>query len=214
MGKKKDKASKSKKKKSEIASVIEAETEAEAEAEAEVEVESEAESIQYAEHVTAGDVMELINTLSQDLNELDKSNQSLQQQIAQSQKAPQRQHTVLKIIAIILGIGIITVGYSSAKINSRINEHMGMNMGTGVDSTDMDKMTSHITTMDTSIESMSSDINNINTSLGKLSADVTTINQNVNKVASDVSKINTSTASTTPPVTRYMGRPREPWPRW
>ena len=212
MGKKKDKASKSKKKKSEIASVIEAETEAEAEAE--VEVESEAESIQYAEHVTAGDVMELINTLSQDLNELDKSNQSLQQQIAQSQKAPQRQHTVLKIIAIILGIGIITVGYSSAKINSSMNEHMGMNMGTGVDSTDMDKMTSHITTMDTSIESMSSDINNINTSLGKLSADVTTINQNVNKVASDVSKINTSTASTTPPATRYMGRPMEPWPRW
>jgi len=206
MGKKKDKASKSKKKKSEIASVIEAETEAETE----VEVESEAESIQYAEHVTAGDVMELINTLSQDLNELDKSNQSLQQQIAQSQKAPQRQHTVLKIIAVILGIGIIAVGYSSAKINSRMSENTGM----GIDSTDLDKMTSHITTMDTSIESMSSDINNINTSLGKLSADVTTINQNVNKVASDVTKINTSAASTPPPVTRYMGRPRDPWPRW
>jgi len=204
MGKKKDKASKSKKKKSEIASVIEAETEAETE----VEVESEAESIQYAEHVTAGDVMELINTLSQDLNELDKSNQSLQQQIAQSQKAPQRQHTVLKIIAIILGIGIIAVGYSSAKINSRMSEN------TGVTSADMDKTTSHINTMNTSIESMTSDINNIKVSLGKLSADITTINQNVNKVASDVNKINTSTASTTQPNTRYMGRPMEPWPRW
>lgn len=208
MGKKKDKASKSKKKKSEIASVIEAETEAEAETEVEPEVELEAESIQYAEHVTAEDVMELINTLSQDLNKLEQSNQSLQQQIAQSQKAPQRQHTVLKVIAIILGIGIIAVGYSSAKINSRMDENMG------VTSTDLDKTTSRITTLNTSIESMSSDINKINASLGKLSADVTTINQNVNKVASDVSKINTSTASTAQPNTRYMARPMEPWPRW
>jgi len=208
MGKKKDKASKSKKKKSEIASVIEAETEAEAETEVEPEVELEAESIQYAEHVTAEDVMELINTLSQDLNKLEQSNQLLQQQIAQSQKAPQRQHTVLKIIAIVLGIGIIAVGYSSAKINSRMDENMG------IASTDMIKMTSRIQTMDTSIDSMTNDINKINASLGKLSADVTTINQNVNKVASDVSKINTSTASTAQPNTRYMARPMEPWPRW
>lgn len=205
MGKKKDKASKSKKK-SEITSVIEPDSETEVESE----VESETESIQYAEQVTAGDVMELISTLSQDLSKLDESNQLLQQQVAQSQKAPQRQHTVLKIIAIILGIGIIAVGYSSAKINSRMNE----NTGTGIDSTDMDKMTSGITTMDTSIQSISSDINNINASLGKLSTDVTTINQNVNKVASDVNKINTSTASTSPPATRYMRRPMEPWPRW
>ena len=172
MGKKKEKAAKLKKKKStpEVAVELESESveQAEAEAESIQDVEAESESIQYAEHVTAEDVMELINTLSQDLNKLDESNRLLQQQIAQSQKAPQRQHTALNIIALVLVIGIIAVGYSSAKINSRINEHMGMNMGTGVDSTDMDKMTSHITTMDTSIESMSSDINNINTSLGKL----------------------------------------------
>jgi archaellum component FlaC len=213
MGKKKDKASKSKKK-SKTDIVVEPESkiieDIAAESEAIQDIESEAESIQYAEHVTAEDVMELINTLSQDLNKLEQSNQSLQQQIAQSQKAPQRQHTVLKIIAIILGIGIIAVGYSSAKINSRMNE----NTGTGIDSTDLDKMTSRITNMDTSIEAMSNDINKINTSLVKLSTDVTTINQNVNKVASDVNKIHTSTASTTQPNTRYMGRPMEPWPRW
>ena len=206
MGKKKDKASKSKKK-SETASVIEPEIEAEVEVEAEAEVDS----IQYAEHVTAEDVMELINTLSHDLNKLDESNQLLQQQVAQSQKAPQRQHTVLKIITIILGIGIIAVGYSSAKINSRMNENMGMSMG--IDSTVIDKMTSRIATLDTSIQSTTSDINKINASLGKLSADVTTINQNVNKVAGDVNKINTSTASTSYNP-RYMGRPMEPWPRW
>jgi len=207
MGKKKDKASKSKKK-SKAVSVVESDTESQAVPETESIDEPETESIQYAEHVTAEDVMELINTLSQDLNKLEQSNQSLQQQIAQSQKAPQRQHTVLKIIAIILGIGIIAVGYSSAKINSRMDENMG------VTSADMDKTTSRITALNTSIESMSSDINKINTNLGKLSVDVTTINQNVNKVASDVNKINTSTASTTPPATRYMGRPMEPWPRW
>jgi len=201
MGKKKDKASKSKKKKSEIASVIETETEAE------VEIEAEAENIQYAEHVTAEDVMELINTLSQDLNKLEQSNQSLQHQIAQSQKAPQRQHTMLKIITIIMGVGIIAVGYSSAKINSRMDDNMG------IASTDMIKMTSRIKTMDTSIDSMTIDINKINTSLGKITADVTTLNQNVNKIASDVTRINTSTASK-PHNTQYMARPMEPWPRW
>jgi len=210
MGKKKDKAAKSKKKKSETASVVEPDTESlvDPETEAVAEPESEPESIQYAEHVTAEDVMELINTLSQDLNKLDESHQLLQQQIAQSQKAPQRQNTMLKIITIILGIGIIAVGYSSAKINSRMDNN------NGVASTDMIKMTSRIKTMDTSIDSMTSDINKINASLGKLTADITTINQNVNKVASDVTRINTSTASTTRPTTRYMGRPMDPWPRW
>ncbi len=212
MGKKhKDKASKSKKKsKKDIVMEPESEIIQDIEAESETiqDIEAESESIQYAEHVTAEDVMELINTLSQDLNKLDESNQLLQQQVAQSQKAPQRQHTALKIIIVILGIGIIAVGYSSAKINSRMDQSMG------VTSADLDKTTSRINTMNTSIESMSSDINKINASLGKLSADVTTINQNVNKVASDVTRINTSTASTTPTATRYMGRPMEPWPRW
>ncbi len=207
MGKKKDKASKSKKK-SKTVSVVESDTESLVEPETESVAEAETESIQYAEQVTAEDVMELINTLSQDLNKLDESNQLLQQQVAQSQKSPQRQHTALKIIIVILGIGIIAVGYSSAKINSRMDENMG------VTSTDLDKTTSRITSLNTSIESMSSDINKINASLGKLSADVTTINQNVNKVASDVSKINTSTASTAQPNTRYMARPMESWPRW
>ena len=203
MGKKKDKAAKSKKKKSETASVVEPESESIQD------IEAEPESIQYAEHVTAEDVMELINTLSQDLNRLDESNRLLQQQVAQSQKAPQPQNTMLKIITIILAIGIVTVGYSSVKINSRMNA----NTGTGIDSTDMDKMTSRITTMDASMQSMTSDIDKINASLGKLTADVTTLNQNVNKVASDVSKINTSTASQ-PQHNQYMARPMEPWPRW
>ena len=123
---------------------------------------------------------------------------------------PQRQHMALYIIALVLVIGIIAVGYSSAKINSRMDENMGM----GIASTDLDKTTSRISTLNTSIESMSGDINTIKVSLGKLSSDVTKINQNVDKIASDVTKINTSTASTTQPNTRYMGRPMDPWPRW
>ena len=188
----------------------ESQAEPETESITEPETETETESIQYAEHVTAEDVMELINTLSHDLNKLEQSNQSLQQQIAQSQKAPQRQHMALYIIALVLVIGIIAVGYSSAKINSRMDENMGM----GIASTDLDKTTSRISTLNTSIESMSGDINTIKVSLGKLSSDVTKINQNVDKIASDVTKVNTSTASTTQPNTRYMGRPMDPWPRW
>jgi len=203
MGRKKDKAAKSKKKKSETTSVVQPESESIHD------IEPGPESIEYAEHVTAEDVMELINTLSHDLNRLDNSNQLLQQQIAQSQKAPQPQNTMLKIITVILAIGIVTVGYSSVKINSRMNT----NTGTGIDSTDMDKMTSRTTTMDVSMQSMTSDIDKINASLGKLTADVTTLNQNVNKVASDVSKINTSTASQ-PQHNQYMARPMDPWQRW
>jgi hypothetical protein len=209
MGKKKDKASKSKKK-SKSPSVVESDKETRVEPETESIEGPGTESIQYAEQVSAEDVMELISTLSHDLNRLDESNQSMQQQVAQSQKAPQPQNTVFKIIIVVLAIGIITVGYSSAKMNSRMNE----NTGTGVDAANMDQMTSRMATMDTSIQSLSGDVNKINAGLDKLSADVTTLNQNISKVASDVTKINTSTASTAPPVTRYMGRPMEPWPRW
>jgi hypothetical protein len=201
MGKKKDKAAKSKKKKSETASAMEPE------AESIQDIEPEPESLQYAEQVTAEDVMELVNTISQDLNRLDESNQLLQQQVAQSQNAPQPKNTILKIITIILGIGIIAIGYSNAKINARMDENMGFA------STDMVKMTSRITIMDTSIQSMTSDIDKINASLGKLTADITALNQNVNKVASDVKQINTSTASQ-PQHNQYMARPVEPWPRW
>lgn len=207
MGKKKDKASKSKKK-SKSPSVVESDTESRQETETESIEEPEVESIQYAEQVTAGDVMELMNTLSHDLHRLDESNQLLQQQVAQSQKAPQRQHTVLKIITIILGIGIIAIGYSSAKMNARMNENMG------IDSTDMDKMASRITTMDTSIRSLASDVNKTNASIGKLSASVTAINQNIDKMASDVNKINTNTASTPQQSSQYTRYPTDPWRRW
>ena len=128
MGKKhKDKSSKSKKKKSTKVSVVESAPENIQHAE------PEPDSIEYAEYVTAADVMELINSLEQGLDKLDKSNQLLKQQIAQNQKAPQRQYTMLKVITIILGVGIIAVGYSSAKTNSRMNENMS------IASTDMDK---------------------------------------------------------------------------
>ncbi len=207
MGKKKDKASKSKKK-SKAPSVVEPDTESRQEPESGSIEEPEVESIQYAEQVTAGDVMELITTISHDLHRLDESNQLLQQQVAQSQKAPQRQHTMLKIITIILGIGIIAIGYSSAKMNSRMND------STGIDSADMKKMASRITTMDTSIRSLTNDVNKINASIGKLSASVTTINQNVDKVASDVNKINTGAASTPQQSTQYVRYPMDPWRRW
>ena len=94
MGKKKDKSSKSKKI-SKAPSVVESDTETLVEPETESIEEPEAENIQYAEQVTAADVIELINTLSQDLNRLDESNQLLQQQVAQSQKTPQPQNTIL-----------------------------------------------------------------------------------------------------------------------
>ncbi len=184
MGKKKDKASKSKKKKPESVA----------------EVETGSESIQYAEYVTAEDVMELINSLEQGLDKLDKSNQLLKQQIAQQQKIPRRNSAALKVITIILAIGIIAVGYSSARLSARMDESMG------TISADMDKLTSRVNIMNASIEPMNIDIKNINTGLNRMSADVSTINQNVNKVVDDVNKINTVTTNELYD-SRRMGQP-------
>lgn len=184
MGKKKDKASKSKNKKPESITAVE----------------TGSESIQYAEYVTAEDVMELINSLEQGLDKLDKSNQLLKQQIAQQQKTPQRNSVVLRITSIILAIGIIAVGYSSARLSSRMDESMGIVLA------DMDKLTSRINTMNASIEPMNIDIKNINTDLNSMSAHVSAINQNVNKVVDDVNKINTSTTNELYDY-RRMGQP-------
>jgi uncharacterized protein YoxC len=201
MGKKKDKAKKSKKHKSEKDTVIEAESGHI------TDLEHGGDSIEFAEYVTAADVMELINSLEQGLDKLDKSNQLLKEQIVQNQKSPQRQEPILKIITLVLGIGIIALGYHSAKTNSRMDEHMG------IVSTDMGRMSSRIKSMNSSIESTTGDINNINTRLGTLSTDVSTINQSVDKLATDVNRTNASTSST-PQNTRYRGRTTDPRMQW
>jgi len=201
MGKKhKDKASKSKKKsKKDIVM--------EPESGSIQDIEDESESIQYSEQVTAEDVMELVNTLSTNLDQLNSSNQSLQQQIAQNHKTSQRQYTVFSIIALILVVGIVTVGYTTTDVKS------GRADNNDIISASMNEMTGQINSMNNSIASMSRDLNNLTTSLNTVSANVTRINQNVNKVATDVSKINAATASK-PAATRYMGRPMDPRMPW
>ena len=197
MGKKKDKAAKAKKKKSGKGPVLEAETssiapaepEPEPEPESESEAEPEARGIQYAEHVTAQDVMELVNSLSHDIERLDKSNQALQRQVAQNQKSPQLQYMLLAVITLIMGVGIVTAGYYSARANARIDDSMS------IVSTRLERMKAQVESMSTSMSTMSSDMSSLNTTLVNLSANLTTIEQDINKVASDVGKLNTGTAS-------------------
>jgi outer membrane murein-binding lipoprotein Lpp len=207
MGKKKDKAAKLKKKKSRNEPVLETETSSIEAVEPEPEHESDPGDIQYAEYVTAQDVMELVNSLSHDIEQLTKSNQSLQKEITQKRKQPYKQFTVLMIIALILGIGMVAVGYNTAKVNALMGENMG------IVSARMDQLKLQFDTMNTSMVSMSGDLDQLNTRLNNLSANVSTIDQNVSKVASDVSKINTDATGKTYD-SRYMGRPIDPRSPW
>ena len=208
MGKKKDKASKSKKKKSAAEPLLPTETESIEPAEPEFEIVSEPVSETrdnpYTEYVSAQDVMELIDSLGHDLEQIEKSNQSLQQQIARNQNSPQPPYRLFAAIFLILGIGVVTVGYYSARANSLLDETMV------ITSTRIDNMEAQVESMNASIRSMPADMNRLNTTLNSLSAALTTLDKNVNKVASDVSKINTNTASK--PYDPYrMGYNRSPW---
>ena len=70
--------------------------------------------------------MERLNSLKQDLNKIDRSNQSLTKQIVKHQAASRRQSPLLKIIILLLGISVITIGYNSININSRMNDAIGV----------------------------------------------------------------------------------------
>ena len=204
MGKKKDKAAKSKKKKLEAASVVDTDSEDIQYAEdesggagyvAEPEHIEYAENIEYAESVTAGDVMELINTLSLDLEQLNNSNQSLQHQISQSEKKLQKRFTLYGIITLILFIGVVTVGQPPAGLSSHKTESLN------IVSAEIDQITGQLDTIHKSIGSTNRGLKNLNTGMSNLSTSVSTANENIDKIAGDVRKLNTLTAS----------QPYDPW---
>ena len=211
MGKKKhkDKASKSKKKKSSTEPVLETESanigEA-AEPEAETIQSAETESNPYVEYVSTEDVMELVNSLDANLDHLDKSTQSMQQLIARNQQSLQRQLMLFKVIALVLVIGIFSVGYSAAKSNSRTTD----NVDSLSDS--MKNMRGNLNNIDKTVGTMSSNVDKLDNKLNALSANVAGVNQIVNKLATDVGKIKTDNAN----------QPYDPWrtgrpmdrPRW
>jgi len=201
MGKKKNKASKSKKKRSEAEPVVKTESRSIEQAV------PESDNIAYAEYVSARDVMELVDSLSHDIEQLDKTSQSLQKEIAQHHDRPHRQLTALMIIGLILGIGIITVGYNTAKVSSLMDKNMS------IVSTRIDRMKLQLETMNTSMDSMSGDLHKLNTRLDNLSVNVSTVEQSVSKVAEGVDKINKGTSSRTFD-TRYLGRPVDPRSPW
>lgn len=196
---KKDKASKSKKKKHKLELVEPPLDEDTGYAE------PDSENIQVAEYVTVGEMMDLINTLNQELEQRAKASEQLQQQIKRNQNSVRGQYNVLRIITIVLLIGVIAVGYNTFKISSRVQQH--------VDSVsmDMDKMSSRIEFMNTSIQSINSDMDRISNGLGKMSADIARINQDIDKLSSEVSTLNTTGKTNEP---QYRGYPTDPRYRW
>ena len=139
--------------------------------------------------------MELVNSLDQNLDQLDKSTQSLQQQIARNQQALQRQLTLFKIIAIILVIGIVTIGYTGAKSGSRATDNVD------AVTANVSDMRGQIDRINSSIDTMSGSMDKFDNKLNVLSANVAGVNQIVNKLATDVGKISTSNTT----------QPYDPW---
>ena len=169
--------------------------------------EPESENIQVAEYVTVGEMMDLINTLNQELEQRARAGEQLQQQITRNQNAVGGQYNVLKVITIILVIGVIAVGYNTVSISSRVQQHVDSV------STDMGRITSRIESMNTSIHSINNDIDRISNGLGKMSADINRMNLDIDKLSKEVNAINANTAGKTN-ETQYRGYPTDPRYRW
>ena len=193
MGKKKDKATKSEKKKErqEPAMAANAESVETVEIGSDQPEETARGSNVYVEYVTTEDVMELVNSLDQNLDQLDKSTQALQQQITQNQRALQRQLMLFKVVALVLVIAVLSIGYSAARSDSRATKNVDA-MSAG-----MSEIRGQIKSMTKSIGTMSRDMDKIEAKLNTLSANVIRIDQSVSKLAKDVNKIN---ANSTPPT--------------
>lgn len=200
MGKKKDKASKSKKQKSDRkqahasrTGVVEP-TESEAGETGSAAV--TAAISPYAELVSTEDVMELVTSMDQNLDQLDKSTQSLQQQIAHNQQSLQRQLMTFKIIAVVLVIAIFSVGYSGARSSAQTTSNVD------AVTADTASMKEQIDQINISIGTMSANMAKFDKKLNVVSANVAGVNKTVNQVATDVGKINTN---------NNAAQPYDPW---
>lgn len=169
--------------------------------------EPDSENIQVAEYVTVGEMMDLINTLNQELEQRAKASEQLQQQMTRNQNSVRGQYKILKAITIILVIGVIAVGYNTVKISSRVQQHVDSV------STDMGRLTSRIESMNASIQSINSDIDSMSNGLGKMSADISRMNRDIDKLSKEVNTINANTAGKAN-ETQYRGYPTDPRYRW
>ena len=199
MGKKKDKAEKSKKSKSGKKQAAEPKLETVEAPEHGVEEARPGEPAvsPYAELVSTEDVMELVNSLDQNLEQLENTTQALQQQIARNQQALQRKLTIFEIVALVLVIGIFSVGYNAAKSSTRTTNNVDTVTADIVD------MGAQIDRINASVDAMSGDMRKFDNKLNALSANAAGINKIVNQLATDVGKINTDNAT----------QPYDPWRR-
>jgi peptidoglycan hydrolase CwlO-like protein len=152
-------------------------------------------------------MMDLINTLNEELEQRARASEQLQQQITRNQASLQRQYKVLRTISITAVIGIIAVGYFAAKPDSAIDER--------IDNISMDtvRMSSQIKTINNNMQAINNEINKVNNGLNAMSANFSTTNQNIGKLTSDVDKLNADAANRTK-ETPYRGYPADPRSYW
>ena len=131
-------------------------------------------------YVTTEEMMELIHTLNRGLELRDQSNRLLQQQIDTNQRILRRRGKWVSYVIILLGIGILTLGYSGGSIMYNMDQAMK------IVSVNMDEMRDFMATMSTQMTAMASEIDEMEDGIGTMSRDVNSINTNVGYMSRDV----------------------------
>ena len=140
------------------------------------------------EYVTREELKELIHTLNKGLELRDQSNKLLQQQIESNQRILHRRGKWVSYTLILLGIGILTLGYSAGSIMYNMDRAMK------IVSTNMDEMRDFMSTMSTQMTSMSNHIDEMEDGISKLSTNVNNIDSNVSHMSRDMNYMSKNVA--------------------
>ena len=148
-------------------------------------------------YVTTEEMVELIHTLNRGLELRDQSNKLLQQQIESNQRILHRRAKWVSYVLILLGVGILTLGYSAGTIMYNMDHAMKI-VSTNMDemrdfmatmSTQMTAMTHHIDDMEDGISSLSVNVHSIDGNVGQMSRDVNFMSLNVSGMAYDTRRM-------------------------
>ena len=139
-------------------------------------------------YVTREELKELIHTLNKGLELRDQSNKLLQQQIESNQRILHRRGKWVSYVLILLGIGILTLGYSAGSIMYNMDHAMK------IVSTNMDEMRDFMSTMSTQMTSMAKHIDEMEDGISKLSTNVNNIDSNVSHMSRDMNYMSKNVA--------------------
>jgi methyl-accepting chemotaxis protein len=139
-------------------------------------------------YATREEVLELINSLNQGLRLRDETNKLLQEQIETNQRILHRRGKITTYIIILLGVSILTLGYSAGGIIYNMDRAMK------IVSNNMDEMRDFMATMSTEMTAMADQIDKMENGIQKMSGEVATIDDSVRQMSIDVNHMSRNVA--------------------